>query len=553
MLFLAIAFLASSSADASGAAQATNAWTGMYFANRNLQGNPLLIRADASIDFSWGSGPPDPNLPADNFSVRWTRWLYIDSPGQWTLTTITDDGVRLFIDNQLVIDFWADQPPLAHTASQSLTQGFHLVRMEYYDHSGSAEAHLLITSPSFPDWRGEYFGNPNLSGTPAFTRNDSAINFKFGTAGPGGGLSGTDFSVRWTRSQYFGTGRYRFTTQTDDGVRLWVDNQLLINQWQDQTAKKGTGDVDLTAGYHWLKMEYYQHSTGAQAALSWLPVTGSTDLWHGEYFDNAELAAPVVLSRDDALLNFDWGTAPPGPGITAGPDWSARWTMRQTVGLAGFYTVSATADDGVRVWADKDLVIDGWHDQPPTTYAATVFLNSGTHDWRVEYYQHGGAASLRVQVNAGAWSPPTSTASANGDVIVDEMDAAFFKSAFTGWRETTEGYRKHALTLPNKAFTEADANWARWYPRLNAPGNYDVAVFIPLNGATTRNARYLIVHSGTSDLRSVNQVLYAGQWVTLGNYDFDGSGGEYVTLSDVTYEAPGSSTVAVDAVKFSPR
>ncbi|MEW5718745.1 MAG: PA14 domain-containing protein, partial [Chloroflexota bacterium] len=90
-------------------AQSATAWTGSYFANANLQGNPAFVREDPNIDFAWGNASPGSGIPADNFSVRWTRWLYLDAPGNWTFVTTTDDGARLFIDDQLVIDAWQDQ------------------------------------------------------------------------------------------------------------------------------------------------------------------------------------------------------------------------------------------------------------------------------------------------------------------------------------------------------------------------------------------------------------------------------------------------------------
>ena len=531
------------------AAQTTSGWTGSYFANPNLQGTPAFTRNDSNIDFVWGAGAPDSNLPASNFSVRWVRWLYIDMPGSWTFTTINNDGVRLYVDDNLVIDSWSDQATAAHTAKLNLTQAFHLVRMEYYDKSGSAEAHLQLIPANFPDWRGEYYNNANLAGAPLFVRNDSTLNFNFGATGPGGGIPGENFSVRWTRSQYFDAGRYRFTTLTDDGVRLWVDNQLIVDQWRDQTSKSWTGDMALASGDHFIKMEYFQRGSAALAALSWIPVPGSTEIWRGEYFDNAGLTGAPALVRDDVSLNFDWGTAAPGRGITDGLNWSARFTSKRVASLSGYYTVSAAADDGVRVWVDNNIVIDQWHDQPPTTYAVTLYLSAGTHDWRVEYYQHTGAGSLRAQITSGVTSP-VATVGSTGDVIVDDKAVGFIKS---GWLDYPGGYGNHAFWSQNNTFSLPLYNWARWYPNLLRPGFYDVSVYIPGNLATSRNARYWIAHAETNDIRSINQSLYANQWTPLGTFYFSATGNEYVSLADITYEPRQSTVVVVDAIRFSPK
>ncbi|MBI4785785.1 MAG: hypothetical protein HY782_01900 [Chloroflexi bacterium] len=534
-------------------AQTTTGWTGSYFANAELKGTPAFTRTDPNIDFAWGAAAPDPNLPASNFSVRWVRWLYFDTPGLWTLTTIHNDGVRLYVDDGLVIDAWSDQAATAHTVKLNLTQAFHLVRMEYYSKAGPAEVRLQLISANFPDWRGEYFGNPNLTGAPAFVRNDGALNFNFGTTGPGGGIAGENFSARWTRGAYFDAGRYRITTLTDDGVRLWVDNQLLVDQWRDQVPKNWSGDITLATGEHLIKMEYFQRSSAALAVLTWLPVPGSAEIWRGEYFNNTGLTGAPALVRDDTQLNFDWGTSAPGPGIANGANWSARFTSKRATSLAGYYTVSAAADDGVRVYVDNNLVIDHWHDQPPTIYAATVYLNAGVHDWRVEYYQHTGAASLRSQIASGVTAPPLAagtTPRAIGDVIVDDQSPGFVKS---GWRDHPAGHGNHAFSAQNNTFSLPLYNWARWYPELPRAGYYEVAAYIPGNLATTRNARYWIEHALSSDIRALNQALYANQWVALGTYYFAATGDEYVSLADITYEPQQSTVVAVDAIRFSPR
>lgn len=531
--------------------QTTSAWTGAYYANRNLQGDPVLVRNDPTIDFSWGSKSPDPTLPADDFSVRWQRWLWIDTPGKWTFTVVTDDGVRLYIDDSLVIDAWNDQQATARTATINLTQAYHLVKMEYFDHSGNAEAHLYMISAAYPDWRGEYYANTDLSGTPTFVRNDSTLNFNFGTAGPGGGVSGANFSARWTRSYSFAAGRYRFTATTDDGVRLSVDRQILIDQWKDQTAKSWTGEITLTAGYHLLQMEYYNRGGSATASLSWVPISGGGEIWRGDYFDNTGLQGASDLSQDYTDLNFEWGTKPPGGKVTSPNNWSARFVSKRTVSVPGLYTVTASGDDGFRVWVDGNLLFDEWHDQPPTPYGATIYLNAGTHDWRIEYYQHTGTASFHLQIIQGVYYPTSPT---SGDVTVEEGTSGFFKGgAAESWREQAAGSGNHALWLQNNVFSQTSQSWARWYPRLSSAGMYEVAAFIPPNLGTTRNARYWISHSGTSTMQSIDQSLYSNQWVSLGTYYFDASGSEYVMLADTTYEPAQSTVIAVDAVKFSPR
>src|SRR5829696_5877833 len=93
---------------------------------------------------------------------------------------------------------------------------------------------VVRPAQSDPTWRGEYFNNATLSGTPVLTRADPDINFRWGTGSPGAGIPNDRFSVRWTRYVYFpDDGVYRFTLTSDDGARLFIDDQMAIEAWYD--------------------------------------------------------------------------------------------------------------------------------------------------------------------------------------------------------------------------------------------------------------------------------------------------------------------------------
>jgi hypothetical protein len=116
-------------------------FTGCYFSNTSLSGNPTVTRLDPQINFDWGSGSPDPSLTPSNFSVRWQGYFTLDE-GTYSFVTSASDGVRLYIDGRLWIDQWKDQPSSIYQARPSLTQGTHLITLEYYAHTGWASAHL---------------------------------------------------------------------------------------------------------------------------------------------------------------------------------------------------------------------------------------------------------------------------------------------------------------------------------------------------------------------------------------------------------------------------
>ena len=123
--------------------------------------------------------------------------------------------------------------------------------------------------PSISDWRGEYWNNQSLSGSPTLCRNDSQVDFNWGTGSPGGGVPNDKFSARWTRNRDFAVGRYRFHLAGDDGIRLWVDANLIIDQWKDQGRTEYTAERDLSGGSHSLKVEYYENGGDANITLWW--------------------------------------------------------------------------------------------------------------------------------------------------------------------------------------------------------------------------------------------------------------------------------------------
>lgn len=105
------------------------------------------------------------------------------------------------------------------------------------------------------------------------TRHDATVNFNWGSGTPSGtALTSPDtFSVRWSgRVLAPVTGSYTFTTTSDDGVRLWVNNQLIINNFTDHSATNNSGVINLTANtYYDIWMEFYENGGSAVARLFW--------------------------------------------------------------------------------------------------------------------------------------------------------------------------------------------------------------------------------------------------------------------------------------------
>ncbi len=400
-------------------------WYGEYFDNRYLQGWPVLVRNDRAIDFDWDTGSPDPAVPDDNFSVRWTHTLEFDA-GTYRFKARADDGVRVFVDGAPVIDAWFDQKISGiHTNDVYLTAGQHTIIVEHYEHGDKAGV-CVWWKPldSFSGWRGEYYDNHNFAGSPVLVRDDAAnwqsvgINFDWGVGPPVDWMPDDNFSVRWTRTVNFTPGYYRFVVQADDGVRLWINQHAIIDKWQDMDYELHYVDGCYMEGQYTITIEYYEHGGSARVHAWWESGTnddvppsfvaadgappplsgeglgeGSDNPWEAAYFANTDLSGEPVLTRIETALDHNWGWSSPGAGVP-NDHFSARWTQPLYFS-AGTYRFTTYTDDGVRLWVDGRLLINSW--RPMRGYrSARVWLSEGMHDVQIEYYERTGVALARL-------------------------------------------------------------------------------------------------------------------------------------------------------------
>jgi PA14 domain len=366
-------------------------WRGEYFANTMLTNAPIVVRNDPEVNFNWGRNAPAVGVPVDNFSVRWTRQLSFPATQIYRFVLRSDDGVRLWIDNALIIDEWHTAAPTAYTRDVNLTAGWHAFRIEYYEGGGDALVQFSIQSvpQTFLNWKGEYFPNMTLGGLPALTRDDAALSFDWGQGAPASGLPVDGFSVRWTRTLNFSAGVYRFSLRSDDGVRLWIDGILQIDEWHNSGGQTFTRDVQLSAGNHSLRIEYFENTGGALIYFTSLRVE-DFDKWKGEYFPNDHWAGSPAVVRNDDHLDFNWGAGSPDQLIP--PDrFSVRWT-RSIVLDPGTYRFDLIVDDGVRFWIDNVLVLDKVQTANNATYSIVATLTPGAHTFRLDYVEYTGNA-----------------------------------------------------------------------------------------------------------------------------------------------------------------
>lgn len=477
------------------------AWEGKYWNNRDLSGNPILTRQDGSINFDWGGGSPAPEVFADNFSAQWTQTANLPA-GTYRFSATTDDGMRVWVDNVLIIDSWFDSQMHTITADVYLGAGNHSVVVQYYEAGGVAVAKMnyaLVGGPTPPPtssqaWYNEYFANTTLAGTPALTGTTSAVNFNWGFGSPAPGFPADFFSVRWVRNLSLESGRYRFTVTSDDGVRVWVNNNLIIDQWKIQAPTTYNAEIDLPSGNIPVKVEYFENTERAQIVLNWTRISPTppppppTSVYRAEYFANQTLSGAPALVRDESSINYNWGFGSPAPQIPV-DHFSARWTANLTL-TPGRYRFSATSDDGVRVWVNNQLIIDSWFDRPAQTFTGEYDVGSGSLPVRIEYYENTGLAEMRfsytlVSGQPGTGGPFPGTATVTSYRLNVRRgpgtNFAIITKLNTGDVVNLTGYRNGDATWVQVSLPNGTTGWvSALYIRSSIP----VSNLIPITGTT---------------------------------------------------------------------
>jgi len=232
-----------------------------------------------------------------------------------------------------------------------------------------------------PDrWRGEYFPNRDLSGSPVLVRDEgaSSLDFAWGAGAPDGacGVPADGFSTRFTRTVDFPSGLYRFSVSADDGVRLWVGSTFVLDEWRDQVASF-TRTVSLPGGPQTLTLEHYENLGGATIRLSWQrldPVivddgdpgfqllqtaTGRPEWWHpvtGVGYGNDMVWTTNTYGRLDNYAR--WTPVLPGPGRYRVEAFIPSANASTT---AARYRVVASGSSVVRV-VNQSPLYDAWAD-----------------------------------------------------------------------------------------------------------------------------------------------------------------------------------------------
>lgn len=252
-------------------------WRTEIYNNIRLSGTPVAVVDVPNVNFNWGSSGPS-QVSADGFSMRFTRRISV-TPAYYQFTAVADDGIRVWVDGKLIINAWPANPGQSYVVGQVLT-GEHDLQVEYYEQTGLANVRLEYNTVSATtSWQASYYYGVTPSGNPAFTqqeaRGQNPLQYNWSTDSPtstalGSNVLGYDYwSVRWEGEFPFDSGNYVFRAEVDDGIRLYLDGLLVLNQWRDGYKEVNNRVVGVGAGYHTVVVEYYERTGNASIDVWW--------------------------------------------------------------------------------------------------------------------------------------------------------------------------------------------------------------------------------------------------------------------------------------------
>jgi RHS repeat-associated protein len=356
------------------------------------------------------------------------------------------------------------------------------------------------------------------------------VDHSWGTGGPAG-LS-DDFSARFTRTVTFAAGTYRFTVVTDDGSRLWIDDQPKIAAWWDQSATH-TVDVELPAGGHTLRYEYYEHTGGATARLTW------------------ELRSPIVLASGESLgenqtrvsLDGAYRLQYQGDGnlvVMRLADDSCAWSSQTNGTSVGAAVMQGDGNlviyngDWTGIWSTGTWGADGASLQIANDELAIV-APGGTHVWTVSLLASQPGAAATEARSGASMSPrgPLGGASAEKPGAVSAVSPLIIALlTFCGlvlWRVRDRRGRRLPAVRPFDRFRVAASKGNGRLPhgrpelrRRTATAVLLTALLLVPATALAQTTTQVVEFYTTDAIGSVRAVTKQvnGEWTVVNRHDF---------------------------------
>jgi len=300
---------------------------------------------------------------------------------------------------------------------------------------------FLVTTAAFgadrlePGLIGEYF---QMDGTlddfpsigadrkPTLQRMDKDINFASTVEAFPGTKLVDNFYVRWTGVlKTPKDGRYKFYLDSDDGSRLFVDGKEVVNNGGTHDMSEVSGETQLKAGDHEIKVEFFDAEEDAGCIFSWEPpdmakaVVPASILFHkssgsepglmAEFFQTEEgsedfpdfpASKKPDLKRVDKDINVE-STQDDWPGTHFKDFFYIRWTGMIRIPAEGAYTFYLESDDGSRMFIGGKQVLENGGAHAMQEISGTLKLSAGDHQLKVEYFEKDIDAGCKM-----SWKGP---------------------------------------------------------------------------------------------------------------------------------------------------
>jgi hypothetical protein len=266
-------------------AQSQPVWNGQYYNNTILTGTVAATRQDGRIGFDWGDTAPIAGVGNNTFSIRWGADVFLPA-GTYRFWAKADDDVAV------TLDFGS---PIINTLSQNrqgeilvadvpLNAGSHHIQVDYRENVGPAYVYVefanLADNPQTPawaiqqvagTWTAAYYPNTNLSGAPAFAQAVASPTSDWGFGSPAFNIPADFFSARFATTATLNGSTYMVSARADDGIRVYVNGALIINEWHVASSQTYSGFVNLPAGQYPVVVEFLEYGGLASLQFSLSP------------------------------------------------------------------------------------------------------------------------------------------------------------------------------------------------------------------------------------------------------------------------------------------
>lgn len=421
--------------------EAQTATPGAPFAPTNLA---ATVVSPTQVNLSW----IDPSAGANVFSIERSA----NGGASWTV-----------INPSMSVG-------TAYNDTTATAGGVYLYRVRAYDtfQGGAYSAYSNLFAASTPTAPftatgdgalGTYYNDTNgqhLAGTPALVRVDPTINFTWNGAQPANAVGGTNFSVRWTGKILApATDTYTFYTESDDGVMLYINGNLIITDWTNHAPAEDTATVQLQAGQlYTFEMDYFQGGGGSEAELLWSSSTITKQVIpQSQLFSGGGLNAPsnfAGTAPSTSQVSLTWSGNSPGAN---------GYLIQRETAIGGSYAPIASLSQPAGALNDISLA-------PGTEYR-----------YRIQSYNLGGSSAYTTLTTATLTAPPASLTAtgANGSASLSWSPPPYNGTAanltFKVYRGTSAGNETQVVAsgLTSPHFSDSGLqNGSVYYYKVSA-------------------------------------------------------------------------------------